>query len=582
MIITANDHQLCACATAGWLQGLSGNTTDTRGQRNYLSALAFNPAGTLASFHLGNVASTAMTYDDRNRPTGITNAVGAGSPFSSGLYQYDGAGNISDIGAQHFAYDRLNRLTDAHVTRTLANTSVLGAQDIHYSYDLFGNMASKTSAASALAPAGSTFLNDLNFGAPTLRDYTLAPPVTPAGATPLPEYSITNRIKEAGYAYDANGNLIEDPKNCYSYDELNRMTKAIPKDASGACGANPIANYFYDADNLRVLKQLWPTTGTVPLKLITTVRGGLDTVSDMTTHVSDGQESSHPFEQKNYVYGPGGLIASENRTYNAFGVSRWQIYGASTGCTPNAMPATALNLQSTGYDLALDFGQCSSASAKLLTIEWHELNADGMPKSCTNEQFDATTNFNARYNCGLLHIDPAVGTDLLHKFKYDTGYSVKATVHADLGLYGVRDFVVNSFTVKLAKNSSAANLAFTDTTPSSGAVSSIGSPGPGGRVVNYYQKDHLGTIRIVSDESGTVLSTHDYEPFGLELPGVDFSDNTHRFTGHERDTETGLDYMKARYYGASMGRFGTVDPAQATNNYLPKTWNYFIYGNNNP
>ena len=76
MIITANDHQLCACATAGWLQGLSGNTTDPRGQRNYLSALAFNPAGTLASFHLGNVASTAMTYDVRNRPTGITHTAG--------------------------------------------------------------------------------------------------------------------------------------------------------------------------------------------------------------------------------------------------------------------------------------------------------------------------------------------------------------------------------------------------------------------------------------------------------------------------------------------------------------------------
>jgi RHS repeat-associated protein len=35
----------------------------------------------------------------------------------------------------------------------------------------------------------------------------------------------------------------------------------------------------------------------------------------------------------------------------------------------------------------------------------------------------------------------------------------------------------------------------------------------------------------------------------------------YRFTGKERDTESGLDYFGARYYGSSMGRFMSPDPS---------------------
>ena len=48
---------------------------------------------------------------------------------------------------------------------------------------------------------------------------------------------------------------------------------------------------------------------------------------------------------------------------------------------------------------------------------------------------------------------------------------------------------------------------------------------------------------------------------------VDFATSTtscgacaSRYTGKERDTESGLDYFGARYYGSSMGRFMSPDP----------------------
>ncbi|HEY4380105.1 MAG TPA: RHS repeat-associated core domain-containing protein [Acidobacteriaceae bacterium] len=57
-----------------------------------------------------------------------------------------------------------------------------------------------------------------------------------------------------------------------------------------------------------------------------------------------------------------------------------------------------------------------------------------------------------------------------------------------------------------------------------------------------------------------------------------------RYTGKERDSESGLDYMDARYYGSSMGRFMSPDPifASAARVMDPQQWNMYAYARNNP
>jgi len=54
--------------------------------------------------------------------------------------------------------------------------------------------------------------------------------------------------------------------------------------------------------------------------------------------------------------------------------------------------------------------------------------------------------------------------------------------------------------------------------------------------------DHLGSTRIVTDINGYVISEHEYFLFGEAMPPVYIDTTTKRFTGHERDEETGLDY----------------------------------------
>ena len=122
-----------------------------------------------------------------------------------------------------------------------------------------------------------------------------------------------------------------------------------------------------------------------------------------------------------------------------------------------------------------------------------------------------------------------------------------------------------------------------------------GSPSPGFGV-QWLLADQIGTPRMVFAESGTLASVkrHDYLPFGEELITEGLRSNSglgyaaadglrQHFTSKERDTETGLDYFKARYYASAQGRFTSPDPTllsvSASN---PQTWNRYAYVMNNP
>jgi RHS repeat-associated protein len=115
---------------------------------------------------------------------------------------------------------------------------------------------------------------------------------------------------------------------------------------------------------------------------------------------------------------------------------------------------------------------------------------------------------------------------------------------------------------------------------------------------HYLTTDHLGSTRLVTNQTGAVVSRHDYLPFGWELySGLTGRTNGHgyltspeavytptqRFTGKERDSETRLDYFGARYYSAGPGRFTSADPKLTSGRPEdPQTWNRYSYVTNNP
>ncbi len=117
-----------------------------------------------------------------------------------------------------------------------------------------------------------------------------------------------------------------------------------------------------------------------------------------------------------------------------------------------------------------------------------------------------------------------------------------------------------------------------------------------GTDVRWHLTDHLGTPRMIFDQSGALaaVSRHDYLPFGEELlagvggrtNGQGYTDNDglrQKFTEKERDLETGLDFFGARYYANKQGRFSSPDPwLGSAESYSPQTWNRYTYVLNNP
>ena len=117
-----------------------------------------------------------------------------------------------------------------------------------------------------------------------------------------------------------------------------------------------------------------------------------------------------------------------------------------------------------------------------------------------------------------------------------------------------------------------------------------------GKGVQWLVADHLGTPRMIFDQSGSLANTsrHDYLPFGEEIVGtIGGRTPAHgygggdgvrqQFTQKERDNETGLDYFLARYYASQQGRFTSPDPDNAgVNEDDPQSWNAYIYARNSP
>ena len=78
----------------------------------------------------------------------------------------------------------------------------------------------------------------------------------------------------------------------------------------------------------------------------------------------------------------------------------------------------------------------------------------------------------------------------------------------------------------------------------------------------YYHGDHLGSADWVTNKSGEVIAEYKYAPYGelvfSEKEG-DYNER-YKFTGKERDSETGYDYFGARFFWSALGHWLSVDP----------------------
>lgn len=120
-------------------------------------------------------------------------------------------------------------------------------------------------------------------------------------------------------------------------------------------------------------------------------------------------------------------------------------------------------------------------------------------------------------------------------------------------------------------------------------VAEYGGEQPQTTGTSYITQDHLGSTRIITGQNPTdVRGRYDYLPFGEELyigrsNYAGNNDIKQKFTGYEKDDETGLNYAKARHQNYTLGRFQSPDPLLSSGKTEdPQSWNQYVYARNNP
>jgi RHS repeat-associated protein len=111
--------------------------------------------------------------------------------------------------------------------------------------------------------------------------------------------------------------------------------------------------------------------------------------------------------------------------------------------------------------------------------------------------------------------------------------------------------------------------------------------------IKYYITDHLHSTAMFVDKAGTqaaILDDNDFYPWGGVVSGVGktTSNNTVKFSGQYRDTESQMDYFGSRYYANITGRFMSPDWAGKPTSVPyaefgdPQSLNLYSYVRNSP
>ena len=101
-------------------------------------------------------------------------------------------------------------------------------------------------------------------------------------------------------------------------------------------------------------------------------------------------------------------------------------------------------------------------------------------------------------------------------------------------------------------------------------------------ILRFQVSNHLGSVGMELDGTGQLISYEEFHPYGTTAyraanSAIEVSPSRYRYTGKERDEETGLGYHGARYYASWLGRWTAAAPVG-----LGDGVNRFAYVHGNP
>jgi RHS repeat-associated protein len=370
---------------------------------------------------------------------------------------------------------------------------------------------------------------------------------------------VNGRTFTNAYAYDAASNRTSftDPENgvtTYAYDNLNRLT-SLTDFNSNQFGFTYDAlsrrtqltrpngvNTDYTYDNLsRLLSILHKLNGNTIDGAIYTV----DNVGNRTTKLShlNGITDTYTYDAiyqlTQVVQNPGGTpTTTEAYTYDAVGnrlsdltTSNW-TYNSSNHLT--SRPGVTYTCDNNGNTAT------KSDASGTTTYTWdHEnrLTSIALPGGSTvSFKYDP---FGRR-----IHKSSGSGTT---NFAYDGANIVEEA--------NVAGAVLTQYVQHLLVDEPLASLQ---------------------TALTSFQTDGHGSVSSLSDNTGGVSATYDYNSFG-QANSTGNALNRYMFTAREWDSDLGVYYYRARYYAPDIGRFLSDDSLR-----FGADINFYVYAGNAP
>jgi RHS repeat-associated protein len=511
---------------------------------------------------------------------------------------------------RRFTYDSLSRLLSAKNPESGATT---------YTYDANGNLLTKTDARGVITNYSPTEspIDDLN--RVTKKTYS--------DGTPSASFAYDSCVGGCPSGFTASnpvGRLVKaftpNTQAFYSYDVMGRNT-ALWQCTPLNCGGTFMAfTYGY---NLSGGQTSLSYNGAFT---ISQAYNGAGQITQLTNSASDANNPSPLVtvlqftpdgSAKQLAFGNG---LEETRAYNnRQQVTQMRVYKSSPAADVLNQQFTWANAQSQNNGNLMGFSAAGSGTPTVSrTYAYDDLNrlktlsSPADPSNCTglSWNYDAWGNRTAQNvtsgSCGAPQTPVYISNRLTgagfqydaagnlindgnHNYTYDAENRIKLV---DNGTTATYLYDANGQRVQKTTGSNQVHYFYeqdgnvlVEKNGSGGVVKEYvhmgGSPVAerSSGQTSFIHTDHLGSTRTVTRYDGAVITCMDYLPFGEQICGS--SATTHKFTGKERDGESGLDNFGARYNNSSIGRFMSPDPLGGKR-VDPQTLNLYSYVINNP
>jgi RHS repeat-associated protein len=538
------------------------------------TTLLYDADGNKTKVTDANNHATNYTYDANNNLTKTTNALAKDT-----LYEYDGNDNLikkTDAKGKitTYVYDLMNRQTQT--TDPLGNISKV-------TYDAAGNVTTRVDASNRTTTYTYDNLNWLI--TTTYPDSTTANKTYDAIGNVL---TATNASGTNTYTYDANDHMLtsKDPHNAtvtYTYNAVGSLSTVKYPD-------NKLVTYTYTPSNQLSTVVDWNNATTTYLydndaqlaskTLPNTIKGTYAYDSNGNLSTLTYKKGTAAFTKYTYTRDTIGNVTEEDETKsNGSHVYNDYTYDAANQLTMNDAPTDTYNYT---YD---DVGNMATSvnGAGMSTYAYNNANQLSAKSNTTrtltydpqgNQITDTGKTLSYNYDNQLKSL---VNGSTTTNYLYDaTGNRIDKT-QTGTGATNYQYVSTGNNQVLQAKNLTASTNQYYLY-----GLEQISQGDTGSSTRQYPVTDGQGTARYLTNNSGTTVTngTFAYDPYGKQTSGSTTLSN-YMFQSEQKDSESGLTYLRARYYDSTIGRFTSQDPLSGTLG-NPASQNGYNYASNDP